>query len=138
MADVIDALVALLKADASVAALAGTRVFGGELPPTETAAMPRSALLVKPTGGASLTGSSYARADTQRIDLRGYGATPAEAAAMLQAGANALRTARRKLWAGILVHVINSAGGFSTERDPGTLWPRAIQSFQVFHALGPI
>lgn len=138
MADIIEALVGLLKADAATAALVGARVYGGELPPDETANMPRAALLVKPSGGISLTGGSYVRADTQRIDLRGYGATPAQAAAVLAVGSTALSMMRRGTWAGILIHSVSSAGGFSTQRDPNTFWPRAIRSFQVFHALDPV
>jgi hypothetical protein len=50
-ADPIAGLVALLLADAGVAALAGVRVFGGELPKAEAQFMPRAALVVAPSGG---------------------------------------------------------------------------------------
>ncbi|MBB5987432.1 tail completion protein gp17 [Sphingobium lignivorans] len=135
MADLISAIVALLKADSPVAALAGERVFGGELPPDEAKQMPRHALVVVPSGGPSLTGRSYAEHDSQRLDLFAYGATPSDAAVLLQAGALALRRARRQVRAGILLHSITVAGGFSAGRDPDAAWPRAFQSFQVLHAL---
>ena len=86
-ADPIAGLVALLAADAGVAALAGARVFGGEIPPEETGSMPRTALVVAPSGGISLTGGSYVEHDTSRVDLFGYGATQREASKVLAAGA---------------------------------------------------
>ena len=135
MADRIDALIALLKADAGVAALAGARVFGGELPPGEAAAMPRHAIVLRPSGGASLTGGSYAEHDTGRVDLFAYGATPVEANVLRTAAALALRRVRRAVWAGVLVHWVRPAGGESSGREPAVDWPRSFQSFQVFNSL---
>jgi len=135
MADLMAALVALLKADASIAALVGARVFGGELPPAETRHMPRQAIVIQPSGGISLTAGSYAEHDTQRVDVFGYGRTPKEAAELVATAALALRRVQRGVWAGVLIHWARSAGGFSARRDPDAAWPRAFQSFQVFHAL---
>jgi hypothetical protein len=134
-ADPIAALVAMLKADGPTASLVGGRVFGAELPPAETAAMPRRAIVLAPSGGPSLTGGSYAEHDAQRVDLFAYGATPSEADAVRRAAARALRRVRRGVWAGVLIHWVRSAGGFSLARDPDAAWPRSFQSFQVFHAL---
>lgn len=135
MADLVAALVALLLADAGVAALAGAYVFGAELPAGVTDEMPRKALVVVPSGGVSLTGASYVAHDTQRIDLFAFGATPIEAEALLQAGTEALRGIRRVVSAGVLIHWAQTAGGFALARDPDAAWPRAFRSFQVFHAL---
>lgn len=138
MADLIAGVVALLRADSATAALAGARVFGGELPPAETASMPRACLVVASSGGTSLTGASFVEADTKRFDLKSYGRTPAEAEALLDTAALALRRARRKVWANVLIHWINPAGGSTGARDPNADWPRAFQSFQALHALVPI
>lgn len=135
MADLVSSLVALLQADAGVAAKAGAYVFGGELPAAVTPEMPRQALVVVPSGGTSLTGGSFLEHDAQRVDLFAYGATPSEAEALLRAGGLALRRTRRKIWAGILIHWAQSAGGFALARDPDAAWPRAFQSFQVFASL---
>jgi len=138
MADLVTALVALLKADAGVAALAGTRVFGGELPEDETRHMPRYAVVLTPSGGTSLTADTFVEHDTQRVDAFSYGPTPQDADALRIAVSLAFRRARRKVWEQILVHWVKPAGGPISTRDPVLAWPRAFQPFQAFHALEPI
>lgn len=131
----VDGLVPLLAADAGVAALVAARVFGGELPEAETNHMPRKALVVAPSGGFSLTGGSYVEHDTARVDLFAYGATQREANQVLAAAALAMRRIRRTVSANVLIHWAQPAGGGTSGRDPALIWPRAFQSFQVFHAL---
>lgn len=134
-ADLIAGLVALLLADTAVAAIADARVFGGELPPAESRNMPRGALVVTASGGFSLTGGSYAEHDTGRVDLFAYGATPNEASQLLAAGALAMRRIQRTVSEGVVIHWAQPAGGVTGGRDQALAWPRAFQSFQVFHAL---
>ena len=134
-ADIIGAIVAGLKADASIAALAAGRVFGGELPAEETSGMPREAIVVRPSVGASLTAGSFADHDTQRIDVLAYGATPFAANAVSSLARRALTAIRRQVIGGCLIHWVDRAGGFSAGRDKDAAWPVAFQSFQVFHAL---
>lgn len=135
VADPIGALVELLLADSTVQASVDDRAFGGELPAGEAKHMPRRALVLRPSGGASLTGRSNVEHDTQRVDLFAYGATPREAAQVMAAAALCLRRVNRQVAADTLVHWVQSAGGFSSGREPDTDWPRVFQSFQVFHAL---
>ncbi|MFZ5749100.1 MAG: tail completion protein gp17 [Pseudomonadota bacterium] len=135
MADVVGALVAFLAADAATAAIVGARVFGGELPSEEAAAMPRAAIVLTASGGSSLTGGSYVEHDTQRVDLFAYGATPHAAEQLRDVAAMALRRLRRGVWAQVLVHWAQPAGGSTGARDPDAAWPRAFQSFQIFHAI---
>lgn len=130
-ADPTAALVALLTA----AGFAAGRVFGGELPADEAPSMPRKALVVASSGGVSLTGGSFARHDAQRFDLFGYGATPTEAEQLVADAALFLRQVRRTVAANVLVHWVKPAGGSAGARDPDAAWPRAFQSFQVFHSL---
>lgn len=134
-ADLLAALVALLKEQANVAALVGDRVFGEELPADEAAAMPRAAIVVVKSGGPSLTGRTYAEHDVQRVDLFAYGATPFEAGRLMGHASLAMRRTRRSVWANVLIHSIDSAGGATGARDPDAAWPRAFQSFQVFNSL---
>ena len=137
MADPVGALRAILLAEADIGVL-GVDVFGGELPGDEAAEMPRAAIVLRASGGVSLTGGSYAEHDTTRIDLFAYGATPGAAADLCAIAALALRRVERRVSAGTLVHWIRPAGGYSSGREPVTEWPRAFQSFQVFHALGTV
>lgn len=133
-ADPIAALVELMKADAGVAAVASTRVFGGELPAAEAASMPRGALVIVPAGGTSLTAGSDARHDTQRLDVMCYGATPYEAQRLRDAAHAALKPIRRAVASATLIHWVQPAGGFTTGRDRDAGWPVAAQSYQVFYA----
>lgn len=135
VADPVGAVVALLLGDADVAALVATRGFGGELPASETDDMPRAAFVVKASGGVAINGQGFAEYDSQRVDLYAFGATPAEAAGLADLCGLKLRRARRQVAAGTLVHWVQSAGGFSSGREPVTDWPRAWRSFQVCTAL---
>lgn len=141
MVDLLAALSALLMADPAVAALVGTganaRVFAGELPAAQTAHMPRTAIVLALSGGPSLTGRSFVEADTQRVDLFAYGRSLREAEQLRFAASAAMRRMRRGVWAGVLIHWVQSTGGVTSSRDPALAWPRAFQSFQVFHALEP-
>jgi hypothetical protein len=134
-ADLHAALVALLLEDPAIAAIVGTRVFGGELPANEAKSMPRAAIVVAASGGASLTGDSFTEHDTQRVDLFAYAGTPSAAEQLRGQAALALRRVRRGVWGGCLIHWIKPAGGSTGARDPDAAWPRAFQSFQVMHGL---
>lgn len=138
MSDPIAALVALLTADADTAQLAGADIFGGELAGDILDRGPKSAIVVAPSGGPSMTGASKAEFDTQRIDLIAYGATPAEANRMLATASRRLWAIDREVAAGTLIHWANRAGGFGPARDTDTQWPQAFRSFQVLHSLKEI
>lgn len=137
-ADLEAGLVAYLKADVDVALLVATRVFGGELPAGQTAAMPRKAIVLRASGGVSLTGDSHVEHDSQRVDLFAFGETPHEAARVATTAALALRRLRRGVYGGVLIHWVNPASGRSSGREPQTEWPREFQSFQALHALEAI
>ncbi|WP_339745565.1 DUF3168 domain-containing protein [uncultured Maricaulis sp.] len=133
--DIIGAVLALLKADAPVAAVVGARVFGSELPKDEAASMPRPAIVVKPSGGLSNAQGSDVQHDTQRFDLVAYGATPNGADALRTKCRRALTDCKRRVIEGALIHWIGVAGGFSAGRDRHAGWPYAFQSFQIYFAL---
>ena len=131
--DITAALVTFLKADAGVLALVGTRVFGVELPGAEASEMPRKTVVLSPSGGVSLAAGSYIPHDTQRVDAFSYGETLIEADKVRRAVFDAFRVRRRGVTGNTLIHWIESAGGWVSQRD--LKWPRAFQSFQVYHAL---
>ncbi len=134
-ADLEAGLVAFLRADAFIAVLAGTRVYAGELPAAEAAAMPRHAIVIKASGGASLLGDTYVEHDTQRVDVFAFGPTPREAGRLMRGAFYALRGLRRSVYAGCLIHWANPASGSIAGREPETEWRRQFQSFQVMHGL---
>lgn len=78
--DPVAAIVALLRDDADVAALVGTRVFGVELPSSEAPSMPRAAVVISGSGGSGIGAGSYVPIGQPRMDVRCYGATHADAA----------------------------------------------------------
>ncbi len=131
MADIVTSIVDLLKADTGVAALCGTRVFGGELPPAEAKSMPRQAVVIQPSGGVPFQPGSLLNAQAQRFDVIGYGATPLEAATVRYAARVALVSVMRRLVSGLLIHWVQSAGGYLAGRDRDGQWPFAFQSFQI-------
>lgn len=135
MADVIGALVALLKVDAGVAAIAGEHTYGGELAAAVTAAMPRAALVLDFSGGISITAGSYAELDTKRVDLTAYGATRREADQLRIAAETVLRRVDRVVSAGVLIHSAQSAGGPFGGRDRNFAWPQVTQPFQVLFSM---
>lgn len=138
MAEIVTAIVEMLKADAGVTALVGTRVFGGELPPDETKSMPRAAIVVQPSGGVPFHAAGRTKAEAQRLDVVAYGRTPLEAANLRQAAGRALVLAVRRVVSGVLVHWVQSAGGYLAGRDSDGQWPFAFQSFQALYSIDEV
>ncbi|WP_328805081.1 DUF3168 domain-containing protein [Stappia albiluteola] len=135
MADLVGAIMNALLADAAFNAASQGRVFAGELPPAETASMPRAATMIQPAGGASIAAGSFVEHDTQRLDLFFYGETPNQANELARAGRDVLSRLRRVVVSGVLIHWVEPAGGYSAGRDRDGNWPVAYQSYQVFSAL---
>lgn len=133
-ADPIAGLVAYLAADAGVAALVGTRVFGDELPKSEAPHMPRKAVVLDPSGGNNITSGTYIEHSSQRFDALSFGETPFEANRVRLAVGLALKQLRRNVAGGVLIHWVEPAGGWLTRRHPDVRWPAAFQSFQIFFA----
>lgn len=129
-ADPIAAIVAFLKADDAVAALASSRVFGGELPTRETKNMPRAAVVVKPAGGGLLGMVDQDYGD-QRVDVDCYAQTAHDAWSLHLAVYAALKHMRRGVHAGTLLHWAKPSSRGTLARDPDTDWPDAISSWQV-------
>lgn len=131
MADIITAIVDLLKADAGVAGLVGARVFGGELPPDEAESMPRHAIVVQPSGGVPFHPAGTVKAEAQRFDIIAYGPTPRDAAALLDQVRMVLVMVVRPIVSGVLIHWVHSAGGYLAARDRDGQWPFAFRSYQT-------
>ena len=132
--NIISALRVVLLADATLNALVGARVFGLELPPAEAKSMPRQCVVLRPSGGPAFPGG-YIEHAFQRIDVFSYGETMFEADAVRDAASTVLRTLRRGRTGGTLIHWVQSAGGWASQRDADADWPMAFESVQAFFAL---
>lgn len=130
------AVIDVLKADAAITALVGTRVFGMELPRSEASAMPRKAIVIQPSGGGLLpVGSqSFIEHSDRRFDAFCYGETEFEADTVSLEVYGVLKQLKRTVINTVLIHWINPAGGALPLRDPGTDWPVQFQPYQVFFA----
>ncbi len=133
--NIISALRVFLLADETLNALVGTRVFGLDLPKTEAAYMPRQCVVLKPSGGPAFQPGSTIEHAYQRIDTFSYGETPFEAGIVRDAVHDTLRLLRRGSVGGTLIHWVQTAGGWTSQRDADADWPVAFQSFQAFYAL---
>lgn len=134
MADIITAIVDVLNADLAVTAMVGVHGYGDELPTDAVKSMPRSAFVVRPSGGAPFQPGSKVNAEAQRFDLVCYGATPYEADRLRRTAYPALLSVERRLVGSVLIHWVQSAGGYLTGRDRDGKWPYAFQSFQTLFA----
>lgn len=134
LADIVGAIVDVLKANGGIAALAGEHVHGGELPSDLTPLMPRHALLVQPSGGVAFAPASKADLAGQRLDVTAFGPTPKDADDLRGLASKALFAVERQVHAGVLIHWVQSAGGTMAGRDRDTAWPFAFQSVQTLFA----
>jgi len=138
MSDPVSAIVAILKADSAVSALAGTRVYGEELPQAEADAMPRKGVVIRSSGGVSPVRGRM-RHTGGRVDAICWAETPYQANLLNRAVFDALKSVLRRRVAldagGVLIHWIEDASGPLSLRDADTNWPAVTQSFQIFHAM---
>jgi hypothetical protein len=131
-ADPIQAIRTLLLADATVAALVGTRGWGGELPPSSVAGMPRAGFLVRSAGGGAMGTGDYLSTTDARVDVFCYGGTPHEANALYRAVRHALRYLRRTVQNTTVLYWAKESGGPNSLRESDTEWPLTLSSWQVY------
>ncbi|MCQ4575417.1 MAG: hypothetical protein NOU37_09265 [Candidatus Brocadiales bacterium] len=129
------ALVSFLEADADVATLAGTRIYGYELPQSEAASgqMPRKAVVLNPAGGGGVGPgvSDYVEVQHLRVDVFCYGETPFEASKLRLAVHNAFKHLKRITQDNTLIHSATLSGGPIALRDQDTAWPISMESWLV-------
>lgn len=128
--DIIAELVSLLLDDTTVSDLTDDRVFSGELPETESVAMPRASVVVSPAGGPGRQGVEKWRRN--RVDTICYGPSLGEAWTLHLAVREALETLARRSDAVISIE-ISSDGALA--RDPVKQWPTAYASYGVLSAV---
>lgn len=133
--DGLGALIALLKADSTISALIGTRVFGEELPEAETDSMPRQCIVIQDAGG--IRNNSYLDINKMRLDFFCYGLTPIEAREVWRTLATVLRELERTIQSSTVIYQAEHSAGpfYSRNKESGFLtntnWPLIIDTWLV-------
>ena len=119
MQDIMTALITYLGDQAAIAALVSARIYGGELPESEVANMPRKLIVLRYAGGNEE--SRTARIQKQRVDILSYGEDYFEAGRVDRAVADALIAIQRTESENTLLHAAGYAGSFQL-KEPDTGW----------------
>ncbi len=129
--DLVLATNTILKANATVAALIGTRAFRTVLPKAEAQFMPRYALVTRRAPGTGGFGG-YLELERAALDIWTHGATDKQADTLYQAVREALKQARRQVVGSVLVHGFEAVGSPSSDRPRDTpQWPVVFSSWSV-------
>jgi hypothetical protein len=131
--DPIAEIVTLLKDGTAVAALAGARVYGGQLPQAETGEQPRAAVVVSPAAGPGRAGVMKIRRN--RVDTTCYGATLNQAWKLHLAVREALETMEPSLDHHLLT--IQTVADGALGLDPVTQWPTCYATYIARSATEP-
>lgn len=132
VSDPVAAVIALLKDDATVSGLVGTRVFGGELPESENVSMPRACVTITRAGTASVNQTdSYLEVGRVRVDVRCYGASPYEGDRVYRAVYGALKQMRRVVKSGVMLLSVSEETGGQMLRDPDAHWAFTFSSWRI-------
>lgn len=136
--DLVGALVKLLQDTAEVSAIAGTRVYGSELPESEQRNMPRAAIVVRASGGGVAFGQAWQEYGDRRVDVLCFGATPFAADRLWRAVNPRLKQLTREVVTvdgdDVLIHWLRSSSDALPMRDPQTDWPYTLTAYQVLAA----
>lgn len=132
MVDLMGALVSFLQADATLAALVGTRVYAQSLPKADAASMPRDCVVIRSAGGPG--SRDYVKLTEVRIDVMNYGATERKAHTVHRATHDALKYMEREVQGDVLLHRANDSGGPVWLRDPDGDWPLCVETWLVLAA----
>lgn len=129
--DPVGALVAFLTATPEVSAITGSRIYGGEVAKSDVATMPRSSVVVSPSGGLGVFGGGYQEYGDRRFDVDCYAATEGSSYALFLEVHHALKQMYAHNRSGVRLHWARPAAGGNTSRDPRTDWPVTLSSWQV-------
>lgn len=130
MVDLIAVLMTELKNNAAVTALVGTRVFGQELPPGESASMPRKAIVVGEAPAFAITGPSYAPIIRPSYDIWCYGENFTECDKLVRAVHDLLK------YIGLAashpkIKAADRNGTYARFREPDKQWPIIVFGWDV-------
>lgn len=139
-ADLLGALIAFLKSQATITALVSSRVFGQELPGEETGAMPRKAIVLRYAGqGASIIGrQDYARHGSILIDIWHYGETFYQCDRVRRDVHPILKQLSQQVQSSCLIHNAIKQAGPIMIADPEKGWPIIIDTYSVLYSEVPM
>lgn len=138
MSDELVGIVGFLLADAGVAGLVSTRVYGAELPDSVAAAvnedgMPPKCVLVQSVPFTSSLARGNVSAGVTMKDLKCYGETSYEARRVYIACRDALKGMTRVKVAGVSLYAA-VPGASADMREPGSNWPLCFSTFELLAA----
>lgn len=134
--DPLGASIAMLKANAGVSAIVGTRVFGIEVPESEIVnwkTQARESVVLMPEGqiGNGPGIDDDLQLQTMIIEARCYGPTMFEAAQLRLAVREAFKSLSRQVFVQTLIHSAKPSGGPTPLRDADRDWPFMLESFTI-------
>lgn len=144
-ADATTATAALLAGRAAIQAVAGTDVYGEELPDSDAfvGSMPKAAIAVQSSGGIGPADGTYLRLGAQRVDVDCYAPSMYLARRLARIAHAELKAVRRETVTyedetgepvSVLIHGYTVSGGFVALREPTTRWPRITRSYLALYA----
>jgi hypothetical protein len=101
--------------------------FGHELPDDQDALMPFKCVVVAGAGGPGAGG--FLPNGKQRLDVKSYGATHAEAMDVAITAHNVLKRLRRTVVGTVLIRSFEPSSGYLTLRDANARWPLVLRSY---------
>ena len=137
MPDPLVAILTFLKADAGVAAIAATRVFGEEIPQDQVTTVATGetilqTVVVRRSGAEPSVGdASRVKFSRPRFDVFSYGETPHRAAALDLACYEALKQMEPTVQGTCRLHDAVLLSGPIAMREPDTQWPLVWRSYAV-------
>lgn len=136
MNDVLPALRAILLADADVAALVGTRIYGERVNEADIGQGPNTQQAIELSLEPSGVGRRFNNLALQQVgvELRCYGPTPYEAREVWRHAHQCLKRAIRSTMDDVIIHSINPDMGPVSIIDPDTEWPVVWELWSVIAA----
>lgn len=126
MVDVVSAVRELLLADPTVNMMTEGRVFGGELPTTEVANMPRNNVVIAYAGGDQRRGTTPVAG--ARLTVWSWSKSFHTAGQLDAAVFDVLDAVIRKTIGHVLIHAIAPVGAPTAFKDIDTGWPAYARS----------
>jgi len=121
MVDAVAAIVELLLADPTVNMMTAQRVFGGDLPVSEVASMPRDCVVVTYVGGEQRRGTSPVFG--ARLTIWSWSKSFSAAGKLDGAVFDVLDNVIRKTIGHVLIHAVAPVGAPTAFKDADTGWP---------------